>query len=48
MAIEIGDGKCKPNVLGQPGKCAVYKYVTMFALMHPTEVFYCNVVRTEY
>lgn len=48
MPVEIGDGKYKPNILDQPGKCAVYKYITVFDLMQPAEALYCNVVRTEY
>lgn len=36
MAVETGDGKCKPTVLGQPGKCTIYEYMKMFDLMQLT------------
>lgn len=48
MAVETGDGKRKVNVLGQPGKCAIYEYMKMFDLMQPIEVWYRSVVRTVY
>jgi len=48
MAVEIGEGKHKPNILGQPGKSAPCKYMAVFDLMQPTEALHCNVFRTEY
>lgn len=38
MNGEIGDGEYKLQVPGPPGKCAVYKCITMFDLMQPAEV----------
>lgn len=35
MNGEIGDGEYKLQVPGPPGKCAIYKCITMFDLMQP-------------